>query len=312
MGERIEFPDNAERLLAKAQQALEKGQLSLAEECAQQAYVSRPNEISHQLYFKILRLQGYEAEAVDLAEEHLDHFLAQKESAQAYFQVLLADRQWQKAEDWLKKIEEHAPFLQESDQQAMKDWLYQAQQADHEEKEELKQANLKKLYQLSNYSPLEQLDILKASSSIEKEELKPAFLNLLTNPYASEMAKTYCLLYLKDMDPKGKLKLEWFGHLKQVNLAELDDLQEMAVVKELQDLLDLHYKNRPVEYQMIQAEMNYHMMLLYPFNEEVVEDADFWLGLYMSPISADSLEQGQWNEKEEKMIWRFQQLTKGN
>ena len=61
--------------------------------------------------------------------------------------------------------------------------------------------------------------------------------------------------------------------------------------------------------EMIHQELNFHLMQLYPFIEEVIQDSCFWLELYIDRYIYSSAENPAESGEERDMLEWFRKLT---
>lgn len=309
MGDRIEFPDQYDINMKKGLAAVEAGQWEEAEELIGRAYQLRPTAESNYLYFTVLTERGYFEEAVQLAEDMLTYYSGDDALYSLYIEAVIKSGQFLKAESLL--LDE----IKRSGQEAGERWqrqlddLNQIRREAALGKEKQDRALERRLYSLAEYTPLEQLDILKEAGSLPQKTSTKAYYSLLVNPFVSQIAKTFCLLALLEEGEKATAHLMWFGEDKEVDLSCLQPFEKHPRVVELHNLLQEKLYKAPQQMEMIHQELNFHLMQLYPFIEEVIQDSCFWLELYIDRYIHSSAENPAESGEERDMLEWFRKLT---
>lgn len=308
MGDRIEFPDQYENNMKKGLAAMQAGQWQEAEELIGRAYRLRPTAESNYLYFTVLTEQGYFEEAVQLAEDMLTYYSGDDVLYSLYIEAAIKSGQFLKAESLLlDEIKRSGLETGERWQQQLDD-LNQVKREAALEKEKQDKALERRLYSLAEYTSLEQLEILKEAGRLPQQMSIKAYYSLLVNPFVSQIAKTFCLLALLEQGETGTADLIWFGQDKKVDLSRLGPFEKHPGVVELKNLLQEKLYKDPLQMEMIHQELNFHLMQLYPFIEEVIQDSLFWLELYIDRYIRSSAENQVETKVERDMLEWFRRL----
>lgn len=310
MGDRIEFPNQYDIYIKKGLAAMQAGQWYEAEKLFGSAYQLKQTAESNYLYFTVLTELGHFHEAAQLCEDMMTYYIEDDVLYSMYIEVVIKSEQFLKAESLLlEKIKTSTGELAKDKWQKQLDDLNQIRQEVVYEKEKQDKILERRLYSLSEYTSLEQLEILKEVSSLPQKTLRKAYYSLLVNPFVSQIAKTFCLLALLEQEETAAADLMWFGEDKKVDLSRLEILEKHPIVQELQQLLEEELYKDPLEMRMIHQELSFHLMQIYPFIEEVIQDSHFWLKLYMNRYLYHSEENSYKNKEEIKMYEWFERLT---
>ncbi|MDO5456732.1 MAG: hypothetical protein Q4F26_00165 [Atopococcus tabaci] len=310
MGDCIEFPNQYNTHIKNGLAAVQTERWHEAEKSFRAAYQLRQTAESNYLYFTVLTELGRFDEAVRLCEELMTYYLEDDLLYAMYIEAVISSGQFLKAESLiLDKIKNAKRQETRAKWKRQLDHLDQSRQEVVLEKEKQDKILEKKLYSLSEYTPLEQLEILKDVKGLSQKTLKKAYYSLLTNPFVSQTAKTYCLLALLEQGETATADLIWFGEDKKIDLNQLEVFEKHPIVQELQGLLEENLYKDPLEMKMIQQELNFHLMQIYPFIEEVIQDSHFWLHLYIDRYIHYSKESDYENEEEIRMYEWFESLT---
>lgn len=289
---------------------MQAGQWHAAEKLFRSAYQLRQTAESNYLYFTVLSELGRFQEAVQLCEDWMAYYTEDDILYSMYLEVVIKSGQFLKAESLLlDKIKTSTGELAREKWQKQLDDLNQFRQEVIYEKEKQDKILEKRLYSLFEYTPLEQLEILKEVNSLSQKTLKKAYYSLLVNPFVSQLAKTFCLLALLEQGETATADLMWFEEDKKIDLSQLEFFEKHPIVQELQQMLEEKLYKDPLEMRMIYQELSFHLMQIYPFIEEVIHDSHFWLKLYIDRYTHHSEENIYKNKEEIKMYEWFERLT---
>ena len=124
----------------------------------------------------------------------------------------------------------------------------------------------------------------------------------------SQLVKTSFIQVLLQKNCKEALDLYWHGQERQIVLATLDVFEEAPLSQEIIHQLDHQLMEYPNQRQVIIQEAVFHLMQLYPFVGEVIQDIDHWVLLYQQKfiqhtfLTAENEQQNQQKKWFNKLI----------
>ena len=164
---------------------------------------------------------------------------------------------------------------------------------------------LRRLHSLEQPHQLEVISQAHLLSSDTLLNLAPA---ILTATDLSQLVKTSFIQVLLQKDCKETLDLYWHGQERQIVLATLDVFEEASLPQEIIHQLDHQLMDYPNQRQVIIQEAVFHLMQLYPFVGEVIQDIDHWVLLYQQKfihhtfLTAENEQQNQQKKWFNKLI----------
>lgn len=303
MGKKIEFPKNYERFLLKGTDLMNNGNAHDALECFEQAYERKKEKISNTLYATALHEVGEYQKAVEVAEEMLSIYVEDEYRHIFYTTLLIKAKKFLQAEATIKKQLENGGELTAQWEQ-LSHVLDAEKEAFNKEKKAHEQKLLKKLYAISDLSLEEQLMLMEDVQDLPHHLQVNGCKTVLQNPFASEIAKTAALHYLKDLDVSEPVGLLWFNEQREVRPSQLYTLEDHPILQEVRNVLERESEKDPSLFGLILQEAELHFMQMYPFVDDVITNPEHWVHLYFSQYGG--------KEKvstDEKMESWFKKLT---
>jgi len=125
-----------------------------------------------------------------------------------------------------------------------------------------------------------QLEVISQAHLLSSDTLLNLAPAILTATDLSQLVKTSFIQVLLQKNCKETLDLYWHGQERQIVLATLDVFEEAPLSQEIIHQLDHQLMEYPNQRQVIIQEAVFHLMQLYPFVGEVIQDIDHWVLLY--------------------------------
>lgn len=312
MGEQIEFPKNFKMYMLKAVECIHTGEMYDALELLKKAYEIKQDRTVNMLYTSTLVQTGKYKKALEIAEEMVDFYKKDDKRYLLYVSILLKNHQFLQAELIIqRKLKEtYSPFH--------KEWQNAERLLEHErEQEALIRKNeqktlIKKLYALADL-PLEgQLYTVEQAEQLEFDTLKRVAVVIFGNPFVHTLAKSAFLQFLIKFNDESVYTFEWFDEVRQVSPKDLKLFDENEVVQNVRNQLEEKLGQNPSLKEMIQPEVEFHLMKLYPFIEEIVTDPQKWVILYIRLFEVGEMDPNEkinfLDEESEKMYEWIQKM----
>lgn len=299
MGERLDFPKQYNNLIRHARHHMKEGQWDQVEGFAKQAHDIQATAESRYIYGRSLKELGHLTEALDWLTPYIEADLTDEASVDLYFDLLLDLKKFDRAKTFLHALKKDKAAVDLGSWRQKTDRLNRAEQA-----------LIQQLYQLSSYPAFEQFHLLKDSRHLPADQRLAVYKQVVANPYVNEIAKSYCLLDLKDQEAGQDLAIVWFNQQARVKTDQLEELDQITSVQQAQALLKESYADQPAAYHMIKQEFDLHMMALYPFNDEVITDPGWWISLYGRSLDADQPQAQTDTASKKAMVDWYERLTR--
>lgn len=296
MGEVYQFPYDSSQFKRQIKQADQNGDLQAAYYYAKLCYQETDAlEDLNTLVYYANEIGAY-TEALIFMDDHIEAVLSHVTLSKLYCRLLMASGQAEVAlelatvfqeshssdPEWITLIDDiQSVFLLGSDDQVDKDHL----------KQQLKALNLlEESHQLNTVS---QAHVLSNDTLLS---IAPA---ILTARDLSQLIKTSFIQVLLQKGCKQALDLYWHEQERTVILATLHLFEEDPLLQGIMDQLDHRLMDYPNQRPAIVQEAVFHLMQLYPFAGEIIQDTDHWVQLYLqkfvqhSALSAENAQQLQ-------------------
>lgn len=305
---RIDMPQSAEVKFKRASRALKKGDLDSAYQIFKDLYINNPSVEVTLMYFRALYELEYVEEGIELAEKHSDIFSNGDAFMHDYIKLLINANQFIKAEAMIGRAEKiSVEEVGEHHIVQLKNALDKCRYQYEKARKAAEETIIKQLYSIADASLIEQMNILSESTSFSNPQINEAYKQILVNPFANEITKTMAINYLLEKESDATVSIKWFGENRQLALETIDKIDDNQTIQSLTHELQDKLVNNPSLYQLIQQELTVHMMLVYPYIDEVVKDKEKWLEFYLDQYDPN-YEKDSVNENSEMAQW-FETLS---
>lgn len=296
MGKQIEFPKNFKMYMMRAVEHIHTGSPHEALPYLEKAYALQQDHTVNMLYTSTLVQVGDYETALTIAEDMPDFYRKDDKRCLLYVSIMIKNKLFLQAEVIIKRKlkETHSPFYKEWEtQQKMLEY-------DREEEEVLRKNEqkelIKKLYGLSGLSLEEQLHTVEQAEKLDLDTLRKIGSVLFTNPFVHVLAKSAFLQFLIRQQDSTTYRYTWFEEERTVQPTDCVLFDESSVVQEVRNCLEEKLAKNPSLLEMIQAEVEFHLMKLYPFLEEIIVDVEEWINLYMALYDEGPIEGEEWRQ----------------
>ncbi|HAJ69841.1 MAG: hypothetical protein ACTHVM_00250 [Alkalibacterium gilvum] len=270
MGEQIDFPKNFSMYMSQVMTNLQEGNIVHAIDCMKKAYaIKEDDSLNILMVSSLLQVEEYE-EALLLAESKHKFYEADEKRLLIYIEILIENNQMLKAEKYLNDQ------LADQNTQYLDSWLRlenklnlrkeMQKKATQKEQEKI----FRQLYSLPSLNTLEQFSKMKDVYQLSNSHLIKLSEQLLVNPYLHPLVRATLFSLLTEREIDKPLKYLWFGEMKTINPLNMLSIDKkpttIILFKELEEVLS---KN-PSLYELAENELNTLLLMLYPFEEEIV------------------------------------------
>ncbi|GEQ32682.1 tetratricopeptide repeat protein [Marinilactibacillus psychrotolerans] len=304
MGEKIEFPNNYSMYLKNAEIQLKKNEPIKALHYIELAYAINKELNINAFYVSVLvQLERYE-EALEIFEDFKEINIKKIEHLSLYVHLLIKNQRFIQAEAFLAQLKDTGQIakkeLMHMEKLLEKELQIEEQQRMHK-KNELK----KKLFALSDLAREEQLKIVDEVNLLSSDELARAIPFVMNNPFVDSLAKSFYLQNLVSLNVDINFEFETLGISRSINPAKLNTFNEEPMVVEINRQLDIQLEKNPSMLMSIKPELNFHLLKMYPFAMEIVDNPIRWVELYIYRYSHESEEFNydlEFSSSEKKMM----------
>jgi len=278
----IGFPDNDKHYVRLGTVAFENNELELAIWYFEQAYKLNPNgEINYLLVSALLENER-NSEALETANEQINFYMNNASYCMTYVYLLISNQLFDKARGIIEKR-----LKDTFDSRNITEWNTIYQFLDNEESrvqeqiKKLKNNVMKKLYSLNVMTVDEQLKLVDEADILDLNQLQEIAPIIFHGPYIHYFAKVGFLQLLIERQDNNIYNFEWFQRKRSIQPNRLSLFNNHEIVIDLRNKLAQRLEKNPSLKEIVNAELNYHLMLLYPYIKEVVVDRDQWIELYV-------------------------------
>lgn len=281
MGDKIEFPFNDQMYFEQAVEYIERNDFEAALACIKKVYEKDKGTAVNHLYTLILyTLERYD-EALDIANEQKNFYVAQEKHATLYTMLLIKNQLFLEAEVLIQDHLTDPPSFYSSEWESLERELNLERELVNFEMEMEKQATKKELAELDSYSPSKQTEIIQKARTLDLEDLQERAAFIFSSPSLSGMAQRAFLELLVEKQDPDQYLFPWFNQQKEVVPREIERFDQVAIVQNLDDILSRKLHKYPSLFEVVKVEMMNDLLLLYPFIEEIVTDIDYWVENYI-------------------------------
>ena len=281
MGDAIDFPKNHDIYLIKAAHYFELGDFKKAEEYIEKAYRLKKTNTSNVLYATILFEREKFEEAKDIADEFFHIYERKEETKLFYMSLLVKLRQFIQAETLTNKWKIKTNELYSEQWEDMMEEIEIEKNIMYQEEKAKQQRIIEEFKKMSAYPLEHQFGILQEINNIPRPIFQQYSRAHLVHPDTSNEMKTILLQYLIDQGSTDQYHIEWFGQIREVVPNDVVSFEQNPIFVKIQSYLEDELSNSPTSLNMIEQEVNRHLIKLFPFIDEVVSDAKMWVDLYL-------------------------------
>lgn len=304
MGERIDFPNNYELYLKKAVKMFQVGNLEEACRFFKEAYAIRQEPSVNAMYVSALyQLEDYET-AKEIADDKKELYENEESLYSLYTTLLIKNQLFVEAERIIqKKTAQHNLSTSTKEMwKATKIALEHEKNKQQQEKKKHNQELLKEILAMGDKSFEHQAALVKDMKEMDKEWYALGARSILRNPFVNEIVKSTVLEILIDHQVDEEFELYWFEQRRLVTPAKLTSLEDERVVEAvIEGLKEKFEDDNPSLYHALLQEMNLYFLLLHPYIEEVITDADEWISLSFRRYDIESKNESEDDKEIQKM-----------
>lgn len=299
--------------MLKAVEHIHTGDAYEALNLLEKAYELKQDHTVNMLYTSTLVQTGKYEEALEIANDMPDFYKKEDKRCLLYVSILLKNHLFLQAEVIIqRKLKEtYSPFYKEW-KNAEKLLQYEREQEELVRRNEQKSL-IKKLYALADLSLEGQLHTVEQAETLDIDTLRKVGTVIFGNPYVHTLSKSAFLQFLIKHKDTSTYQFEWFDEVRNLVPSELQLFDETTVVKETRRILEEKLTQNPSMLEIVSPEVEFHLMKLYPFIEEVVTDPVKWIDLYLKIYDESQQDDEGWakhlDEEQREMFQWFQRLT---
>lgn len=315
MGDKIEFPLNSQRYFEQALQFLENQQYEKAVVCLEKVYATEKTTQINHIYTVILYTLDRVEEALEIASELKEFYMKNEKETVFYTMLLIKNHLFLEAEVLIQNhlSNNHSPYKSEW-QNANKELVLERENV-HFQMELEKKETIKALNEIENYSPSKQTEIIQNARQLNLPELQRAAQTLFLNTQVLPATQKAFLELLIEKEDTNNYLFQWLDGPRQIVPKQLKTFQELSILEDITDSLGTKLEKNPTAIEIIYTEMLNDLLLLYPFVEEIVTDANYWVDSYLKAFNLldipfnDPLPVSKEEQQMEKWLNYFNQLA---
>lgn len=274
----FEFPKNNHYLITKARQDIERNNIKEAYKTLIEVYeqTDHPDiEMLEMLAYSAIQLREYEVSRQCL-ENYRSQVMNNATLTNYYLETLICCDEKELA--LLIAKEQKPKFPTNTHIQRIIEELQEM----NERKEDIeKEAIKRRLHALSSMTHAEQMTTIMQAEVLNKTELEELEDSVLKNPYIGAVVRTTFLQILLSKGLKKDTTLLWYGELRTLSLDEIVPFEANQFINEIITQLHQRLLDHPVQFEMVKNEVIFHLMRIYPFEQDVIEDKTEWIDFYI-------------------------------
>lgn len=289
MGEQIEFPKNFNMYMSKVMACLRKGNIEEAIHYMKKAYAIKEEASLNMLLVSSLLQTGHYHEAYELADEKKEFYESDEKRLLIFVEVLLENKQILQAEKYISKSLQ-SPVIQYRDSwERLEARIDQLKHQQDEAKKEAENKTVRDLYSLASLNTLEQFSKIEEIYALPNSKLDEAAPAVFTNPFVHPLVRATMLSLLAERGLDKTYDFRWFDEIKEVDPISILPLEENPRTVELFDIMNDKLSQNPSLFQLVKNEIDTVLLILYPFEEEVIEEgtAEAWVDAIVQQIEPD-------------------------
>lgn len=282
MGEKIDFPKNYDLYLKKAMSYFKIGNMEEAIPYFAKAYQLKKEDKINTFYTTALYQIGSYQEAKEIAEEKLTFYQTEEKLYAFYTSILIKAHYFEEATNIITK-EQHKigkPKNLEVWETLAKNCLEEVENKRLQEEKKHKLI-LKQSFSIGDKAYSEQAALMQELKLVPKDIYIQAAKIMLSNPFVNGLIKATLIEGLIAKECSEIIKITWFDEERQIIPTHLKPLEENQTVETVKKIIEEQVAiHNPSLFQLINEEVNLHVILLYPFIEEVITIPSIWVKLY--------------------------------
>jgi len=296
MGEQIEFPKNFNVYMSEVMGHLGEGNVEKAVGFMKKAYALKEEETLNVLLVSSLLQIGSFREALELADEKKPFYEKDEKRLLIYVEVLLENNRILQAEKYIKDQLASQTVQYKEAWIRLDESLEDRKKRQEEVKRKAEEKTVRELFSLASLNTMEQLSKISEVYSLPNDKLKSLAPQLFTNPYVHPLVRATLLSLLAERGVDEQVSYLWFGEMKTINPKDTLPLEEDPMVKRFMNLLDNELAQNPSLYQLVKNEVDTILLMLYPFESEIIEKKGVktWLSCIIAMIEPE-----EYSEKSE-------------
>jgi len=312
----IEFPNNDKRYIRLGTEALENNELEMAIWYFEQAYKIEPSGEVNFLLVSALSEDNQTSEALEIANEQMDFYKNNENYNMTYVSLLISNQMFDEAREIIDgKLTGDFESRNVSEWHRIHQFLVNEESKIQEQIEEYKNNLVKKLYSLNALSIDEQLKIVDNAEILGLNQLQRIAPFVFKGPNIHHFAKVGFLQHLIKKQDNSTYDFEWLHRKRTFQPTHLSLFNEHELVTDVQNQLANRLEKNPSLKEIVSNELNYHLMLLYPFINEAVTDKNLWVELYIDKfqnkesslenLDQESLKMKKWQDYLSQLEYRY-------
>ncbi len=306
MGDRIDFPHNNQVYFEKATNHIAEQEFEQALHYLEKIYETEQETNVNHLYTLVLYRLGRAEEALEIAQDKKEYYMQEESRAVFYTSLLIKNHLFLEAEVLIQNYlsDPTSPHYMEwknVDQELMSERESVQRQVEIQRKE-----TIKDLQQLTSYSALEQTEIVQKARILTLQELQEAASVLLIRPDLPPITQKAFLELLIEKEDPNEYTFHWLDGPRKIVPKQLKSFDQLSILKQVLNLLEQKLEKNPSYIEAIYTEILSDLLLLYPFVEEVITDADYWVDRYLGAFDLST----SWEETEEHLTSQEEDMNK--
>lgn len=281
MGEKIEFPLNDKFYFDQAIEYLMNEDFEKAIDNFEKVYANDNSFELNRLYAASLFTVERVDEALEVANDHKDTYTNSEELGVFYTMVLIKNHLFLEAEVLIQNhlSNSYSPFLIE--------WETANKELEKErdivqlKKEQRIEECVKELNVIESFPPIKQSEIIETAHIVDLSELQIVANRIFINPQISPTTQKAFLELLITKEDPNNYTFNWIDGPRKVVPKELKTFEEVEIMKQVLSILESKLEKNPSFIESIRAEMINDLLILYPFSDEIITDAELWVELYL-------------------------------
>lgn len=270
MGEQIEFPKNFNMYMTQVMEHLREGNVVKAIEFMKKAYAIKEEDTLNVLLVSSLLQVGEYGEALNLANEKDSYYTSDEKRLLIYVEVLLENNQILQAEKYINEQLESKAVKYADSWVRLNSQLAEIKRVQEENRKKEEDRIVKELYSLASLNTLEQFSKMNAVYTLPNDRLKQLAPQLLVNPYVHPLVRATLFSLLAERGVDETYPYLWFDEIKEGNPKDTFPVEENPTGVLMADELDERLSKDPSLYQLAKNEIDTLLLMLYPFEDEVI------------------------------------------
>lgn len=283
----VEFPDNDKQYVRLGTEAFENNHLNDAAWYFEQAYKKNNKGHINFLLVSTLLENGQNEEALDFANEQIDFYKNNESYYMTYVSVLISNQLFDQSQNI---IDEQLNSTNYPEWEQLNQYLDNEKMRVQEQTEKYKDDLKKKMYSLNVLTVDEQLKTIDEVDIFPLNELQELAPLIFQGPYIHHFTKIGLLQLLIENNDQKIYDFDWFEEKRILQPKQLSLYNAHPTVLKVKKELADHLEKNPSLKEIIDAEVSYHLMLLYPFIDEIVTNTRKWVGLYVNKIQNEEIQ----------------------